>query len=215
MVQVVISAEEKIKKACLISRILMVFAGISLFFNLLLVLTMYQMGGRLTVMTQLVNMRNRGSETMVLSDIMNKNLDNLDVLEKAFVRRFIEEKNFQIPDQFEMLRRWSYGGTLSLMATPQIFMPVASKNDDRIKNALEQYPTHADNIQILSRVGRSWQVSFDLWTHMPNGSVKKEKKGNLVVDFSPNYVQKVATDGYYYNPLGMVVVGYHVNDTEF
>ena len=212
MAQVIISAEDKIKKARLLSRVLMVMAGLCLFLNLLLVLTMYQMGGRLTVMTQLVNMRNRGTETMVLSDIMNKNLDNLDVLEKAFVRRFIEERNFQIPDQFEMLRRWGFGGTLSLMSSPSVFPIAVSKDDKRLKDAMEQYPTHADNIQILSRVGRSWRVSFDLWTHTPSGSIKKEKEANVVVDFSPNYEQKVATPGYYYNPLGMLVIGYLVTD---
>ena len=98
-----------------------------------------------------------------------------------------------------MLRRWGYGGTLSLITIPQIFPPAASKNDSRLKDVLEQYPTHADNIQILSRVGRSWRVTFDLWTHMPTGSVKQEKEANLVVDFAKNYAQKVATDGYYYN----------------
>lgn len=212
MVQVVISAEDRIKKARLLSHVLMAVTVLCLFFNLLLVLTMYQMGGRVTVMTQLVNMRNRGTETMVLNDIMNKKLDNLDILEKAFVRRFIEERNFQIPDQWEMFRRWGYGGTLSLIATPAIFSPAISDKDERLKKVIEQDATHADNIQILSRVGRSWNISFDLWTHTPTGSMKQEKRANVVIDFLPNYEQKVATPGYYYNPLGMVVVGYNVSD---
>ena len=215
MVQVVISAEDKIKKARFWARVLMVVTGICLFFNLLLVLTMYQMGSRLTVMTQLVNTRNRGSETMVLSDILNRNLDNLDLLEKAFVRRFIEERNFQIPDRWEMLWRWSPNGTLALISTPNVFRPIRSKDDEKIKKALEEYPTHADNIQIRTRVGRSWQVSFDLWTHMPSGSVKTEKEANVVVDFSPAYQQKKSTPGYYYNPLGMVVTDYNSGNKNF
>ena len=100
----------------------------------------------------------------------------------------------------EYTRLWIKDGTYTI------------ESYDEVKDVLEQYPTHADNIQILSRVGRSWRVTFDLWTHMPTGSVKQEKEANLVVDFAKNYAQKVATDGYYYNPLGMVVVGYHVTD---
>ena len=212
MVRVVISAEDRIRKAQLISRVFMVIAGFSLFLSLLLVLTMYQMGSKVTVMTQLFNMRTRGSQSMVMSDIMNKSVDNLDILEKAFIRRFIEEKHFQIPDKWEMLRRWGAQGTLALITTPKIFPRARSKDDERVKEVVDQFPTHADNIQIQSRVGRNWVVWFDLWTHTAKGSTKQAKIANIVLDYLPSYAQKVATEGRYYNPLGMVVVGYNVND---
>ena len=208
MVQVVISAEDKIKKARFISWISMGVASLFLFLNLLLVLTMYQMGGRLTVMTQLFNARTRGTETLVLNDILNRKVGDLDVLEKAFIHRFIEERNFQIPDPWEMMRRWGPKGTLALTTHPSEFRPVYSKNDERIKKVLESFPTHADNIQIISRVGHSWIVSFDLWTHTPTGSTKQEKRFNIVVDFLPSYAQKVATPDNFYNPLGMVITDY-------
>ena len=213
MIQVVISPEDKIRRARFISWIFMGCASLFLFLNLLLILTMYQMGGRLTVMTQLFNTRTRGTETLVLNDILNLDVGNLDVLEKAFIHRFVEERNFQIPDRLEMMRRWGPNGTLALTTHPSEFSPVYSKDDERIKKAMEAFPTHADNIRIDSRVGHAWNVSFDLWTHTPTGSTKQEKKFNIVVDFLPNYVQKIAKPDSFYNPLGMVVTDYTDGNT--
>ena len=214
MVAVVGPSEYRIRKARLISWIFMAVASISLFFNLLFVLTMYQMGGRLTIMTQLFNTRTRGTETFVLTDILNQETGNVSKLEKALVYRFIEEWNFRIPDQQELLRRWGPTGTLALISSPKVFKPVRSKNAEKIKKALEELPTHADNIEIISRVGRHWSVSFDLWTHAPDVSVATKKQANLVLDYSPDYVQQIANPDYYYNPLGMVVVDYTVTDVK-
>ena len=178
------------------------------------------MGGRVTVMPQLFNMRNRGTQVMVLEDILDKNLGNIDLLEKAFVHRYIEEKNFLLPDQMELLRRWGPAGPLALMSAGRVFTPVRSKDDDRIKEAIEKHPMHADNIQIRSRVrtqvGREYNVSFDLWTHAPNGSTKQRKTAHLVINYASSRAQKVATPGYYFNPMGMIVTDYDdgIDDTK-
>ncbi len=213
MVAVVFNAEERVKKARYKSWVFMGLASISLFFNLLLVLTMWQMGSRLTVMTQLFN-TTRGTDTLVLSDILNFNLGDLDVLEKAFVQRFIEERNFQLPDQAEMERRWGPFGVLANISHPDIWSPVYRYDDERIKDVVEALPTHAENIQFISRVGRNWWVSFDLVTHYPNGITKQKRTVTLRVDYYSGRVQKVSTPGFYYNPLGMTVSEYNITNAE-
>ncbi len=211
MVKVVITLEERIKKARYLSWAFMSVAIVSLFFNLLLVLTMVQMGSRVTVMTQLFN-TTRGTKTLVLTDTLNQNLGDLDLLEQAFVRRFIEERNFLIQHSKEMQRRWGPYGDLALMTTSRIWRPVYRYDDERIKKLDETFPTHADNINIESRVGHNWKVNFDLWSHTQQGMVRRPKTANVRVAFSPARAQKVAYPGYYYNPLGMVVVDYFEND---
>ena len=213
MVRVVANYEERVKAARHKSWLCMGLAVFSLFFNLLFVLTMYQMGSRVTVMTQLFN-TTRGTNTLVLSDILNFNLGNLELIQKAFVRRFIEERNFQIPAQKEMERRWGPLGTLAMISHPvTVWRPVYRYDDQRVKDVVDQLPRHADNIEIVSHVGNSWLVDFDLWTHLPQGSVKERKRASLLLAFYQERMQRVATPGYYYNPLGMTVVDYSIVPT--
>ena len=211
MVDVVVSLEDRINRARIVSWIFMGLTAVSLFFNVLLVLTMFQMGSRLTVMTQLFNWSGDTQE-LVLSDIFNKNLGDLSTLKNAVVRRFIEERNFQIPDEKEMLRRWGPAGTLAFLYAQ--WTPVVSKDDDKIKDVLEALPTHADNIQIMSSHNNVVNVNFDLWTHAKKGSFKTKKQATIHLAFLPGRVQQVATPGFYYNPLGLTVVHYSVGDVK-
>ena len=208
MVDIVLNVENRVRAARSKSLVLMAIAVVSLFFNLLFVLTMFQMGSRLTVMTQLFN-TTRGTKTLVLSDILNFNLGNLELMGKAFVHRFIEERNFQIPEQKEMERRWGPYGTLAMMSHPAVWSPVYRYDDQRIKDVVDALPTHADNINILSHVGNTWLVDFDLWTHTATGPIRQRRRVSLVVNFYSDRMQKVSTPGFYYNPLGMTVVDYH------
>lgn len=206
-------AEVRIKKARLFSWIFMGLTVIALFLNVLLCLTMYQMGSRLTVMTQLFN-TTRGTSTLVLSDVLNQNLGDLELLQKMFVHRFIEERNFSIPDDKEMQYRWGPYGELALMSTRKIWRPVYRHDDDRIKELKDSLPTHADNINIISHVGNTWLVDFDFWTHGKTGSMIQKRRVSVKVDFDWRRAQKVATAGYYYNPLGMVVTEYYIVPSE-
>ena len=201
-------SEARVKRARVCSWIFMSLAIVSLFFNVLLVVTMLQMGSKLTVMTQLFN-TTRGTSSLVLSDVLNHNLGDLELLQKAFVHRYIEERNFVIPDKTEMWRRWGPLSTLSLMSGRGVWTPVYKEGDDRLKALDDALPTHADNIRIISHVGNSWLVEFDLWTHGKNGMTKQKMKFSLDIGYNRNRMQKVAPAGYYYNPLGMVITRYH------
>lgn len=201
--------EARIKRARVYSWVCMGLAISSLFLNVLLVMTMWQMGSKLTVMTQLFNTP-RGTDSMVLTDVLNRDLGDLDLLQKAFVHRFIEEFSFTIPDKKEMLRRWGPRSTLSSMSVSRVWRPVYKESDDRIKALEDAFPTHADNINIISHIGKSWSGEFDLWTHTKNGMTKQKKRFSLDLGFARNRAQKVARPGYYYNPLGIVVTKYHV-----
>ncbi|MBP5534083.1 MAG: hypothetical protein J6Y03_01075 [Alphaproteobacteria bacterium] len=201
-------SEARVKRAQIFSWVFMSLAILSLAFNVLLVVTMLQKGGELAVMTQLFNIT-RGTNSLVLSDVLNDNLGNLELLQKAFVHRYIEERNFVIPDKLEMWRRWGPRSTLSLMSGRGVWAPVYRDNDERLKDLDDAFPMHADNIRIISHVGNSWLVEFDLWTHGKNGMTKQKMKFTLDVGFYRSRKQTVAIPGYYYNPLGMVVTRYH------
>ena len=170
------------------------------------------MGERLTVMTQLFNWSGDTQE-LVLNDVLNKNLSDLSVMEEAVVRRFIEERNFQIPNMYEMMRRWGPWGALNLLYyDPSAWKPVVYDDDERIKNVIDAFPTHADNIEIVSRHNNIVNLRFDLWTHTKTASVKQKKQATLQLAYLPWRAQKVATPGFYYNPLGLTVVGYSVGN---
>ena len=202
-------AEARIKRARICSWICMGLAILSLTFNVLLVMTMLQMGSKLTVMTQLFNTP-RGTDTVFLADVLNRDLGDIDLLQKAFVHRFIEERSFILPDKMEMWRRWGPRSTLSLMSIRRIWKPVYQESDERLKALEDAVPTHADNINIISHTGKSWSGEFDLWTHGKNGVTKQRKRFSLDLGFARNRARKVSRPGYYYNPLGLVVTKYDV-----
>ena len=202
-------AEARVKKARMYYLFFMGLTIFSLFFNILFVLTMLQMGSKLTVMTQLFNIT-RGTQSLVLTDVLNRNLGDLELLQKSFVHRFVEERNFRIPDKLEMFRRWNATGTLAIMASRGVWRPARNDKDKRISDLLDLPATHADNVNIISHVGNTWLVDFDLWEHTKSGSTKKRQRVSLVVKFSNAKAQKVASSNLYYNPLGLVVTDYHI-----
>lgn len=209
MINLKIDMTDRIKVARIKSFLAMFFACISFFISLILVMTLFQMGGKVTVMSQLFS-TTRGTDSMVYNDILNNNVGDRNLLEKAFVIKYIEEKNFVIPDSPEMQRRWGPLGKLSLMSHPAVFRPVYRYDDDRVKDMEDVLPQHADNIQILSRAGNDWRVQFDLWTHTQTGSYRRRQEATLHLESYSGRRQTIATQGYFYNPLGLTVTSYNV-----
>ena len=132
MVIAMLDVEKRVNRARRWVYVMMGLSVINGFFTVLFVMTMYQLGGRFNVLSQLFN-TTRGTDTMFYSDALDSSVSNIDTLEWGFVQRYIEEKVFLIPDPKEMLRRWGPYGDLALMSY-RTFKPTRSNSDDRLKN---------------------------------------------------------------------------------
>ena len=197
--------EAKDNKGKLLSEIMMGLAAFSCILSVFLVMTMYQMGSRFTVISQLFN-TTRGSDSMFYSDVLDSRVENLRSLEWAFVQRYIEEKVFSIPDQKEMLRRWGIYGNRSLMSHRRVFAPVRKDSDERLKNIDMTLPVHAENIRYVSHLGHHWTVLYDECTQQKSDNVTcVPKRANLEIRFFRNKMQFVPYAGIYFNPFGMAV----------
>ena len=214
------TGEIRSEKGKFFAQVMAFLVIINTFFSVLLVMTMYQMGSRMNVLTQLFN-TTRGSETMFYSDALDGSVSNADILEWGFVQRYIEERVFFLPDSKEkltslkisflskeMFKRWGVYGSLANMSyAGSHFTPTYKNSDARLKYIEDRSPIHAENIRFVSRVGHFWTVDFDECTQeKESGSVCVKKRVNIAVDFK-NFRKDFVPVGYrYFNPLGMVAV---------
>jgi len=205
--------EGRIKRARFMSRVCMGLAVFTCTLSVILVVTMYQMGSRLQVVPQLFPVIG-GSDMMVYADVLDSNVINLRSLEWAFVQRFIEEKTFLIPDQYEMFRRWNPYSVLASMALPreEAFRPVYKTSDDEVKDVEMKQITHAENIRLISVNNHVWSVSFDECVQGVAGPSCRPKQANVFVAQMNNRKSFYSSPSNYMNPFGFVVTKYIVQD---
>lgn len=203
--------EKRVKRAKLLSEIMMGLAVFNCFCSVILVTTMYQMGNRMTVLSQLFN-TTRGTDTMFYSSALDSRVENIRSLEWAFVQKYIEEKVFSIPDPKEMYRRWGVYGNLSTMSHRRVWRPTYKDSDEKLKNIDMTLPVHAENIRYISDLGHHWTALYDECTQNQGGNIScVPKRVNIEIRFFANKRQFAPYPGIYYNPFGMAV--YHWQET--
>ena len=198
---------QRVRVAQLISRI---FMGLAIFMcvcSVVLVMTMYRMGGRLSVISQLLPDIVDGKETISV-EVLNDYIGNARSLEWAFVQRFIEEKTFKIADKNEMMRRLSVYGMQASMTSRGVFKPAVNNSDERIKNAEDNRIQHAENIRYVSVLNHRWTVDYDVCEQRPSGPFCNTKRASIAVERWSGYQSWGYDPNLYYNPLGFVVTEY-------
>lgn len=179
-----------------------VFTGIAsvlLFFNFLFILTLYQMGERLSVLVQPLTFT-RDSDSVVIADDLNKNVASLDLINEAMVRHYIETRYTTIPDYRAMVYRW--GGEMALMSSDSVYRNFLGRDaEQKIEQAAKSSPTVV-HIKDVQKAGANWAVEFDLLSD--NGQV-----GTYVASLkTQNNMSRCFFGDGFINPIGTVVVEY-------
>ena len=183
-----------------------VFTGIGSFFlilNFFFILTLYQMGARLTVLVQLITFA-RDSDTLVIPDDLNEKIASLDLVNEALVRAYITKRYEVLPDKLEMLRRWAGFGEVYYLSAPTVFRQFLGKRklEDKVNAAVPNGPIAVD-IKKVSRAGsQNWVVEFDLIKK--TGEVETYIASLRLV----NYPQRIVYRSWFNNPVGATVVEY-------
>lgn len=192
-----VSSEERVARARLISWI---FTGIATFFlivNFFFILTLLQMAGRLQVLVQLF-MFTQSSKELVIPDALNEDVAAIDLLNEAMVRQYVTYRHMLIPDPQEMMRRWGIGGELYFLSSWPLYIQFVPNLEEKVGSVSGAVDV---DITKVSRIGRNWQVEFDMVT----GGRRLPYIASLRLE---NYPERAVYTYGFNNPLGATVVEY-------
>lgn len=183
-----------------------VFTGIGVFFlilNFFFILTLYQMGSRLTVLSQLITFT-QDSNKLIISDDLNEKIASLDLVNEALVRAYITKRYEVLPDKLEMMRRWGGFGEVYYLSAPAVFRRFLGKKDleDKVTKAVPSGPRAVDIKEITRAGSQNWVVEFDLINNM--GETETFIASLRLV----NDPRRIVYRSWFNNPVGATVVEY-------
>lgn len=200
-------AEQRVKEARLTSWIFTGVAGFFLIVNFLFILTLYQMGNRLKILSQLFVFLS-GSPNLVLPEAINKDISRRDFLNEVLIRDFITMRHSFIKDETEMKRRWLGNTTLKLLWNPVQYRRFVGKDPQEKVSAEMGRQVNAEvdirKVTRTTRDGNNWQVEFDIIYADGSGRVETF----IATLRTGNYPSQVYYSPRFNNPLGLGIVDY-------
>lgn len=201
-----VSSEERIERARHISWI---FTGIAYFFlaiNFLFILTMLQMGHRLTVLVQLFTF-SQTSKNLVISDALDQDVASLDLLNEAMIRLYVINRHATLPDYTEMQRRFLYGGPIQLLSSPYVYYQLSKDGnlETYLSSAAQSAPRDVV-INKVNKIGNNWQVEFDVVANVPGNTQRRTYIASMRVE---NYPSRAVWLPWFNNPVGTTIVEYN------
>ena len=207
MTEILISSEDRIRRAKYFSWFCAAVAILLLSLTFLIVLTLAQMGIRLRVLSHL-SLMPMDSENFVSTDPLNKDVADADLITEAFIREFVINRYSVIPDVKEMTRRFSYGGPIHRFLSTKMYAPYAKQKEVRkhMKDTMEGATPVDIEIRNVSHIGNDWRVEFDERTVLSTDKVAVNSYiATLRVE---NYPSRVSFAPDAINPLGTTIVRY-------
>lgn len=174
-----------------------------------LVLTLFQVGQRLTVLVQPLQKVLQSSQSLVVNEDFNKNLSSLKLVHETLVRNYVIKRNMVIPDKIEMMKRWGGFGDIFLMSSPSVFYTFVGKDlKGKVSRALNNGSVFVDIQKVEQIIPRTlsgvenWSVVFNLI--YANGFVARHTASLVLV----NMPSRVLFRPHFNNPVGALVIKY-------
>ncbi len=202
--------QERIQIAQIKSYIWMTLASLLLFISLILVLTLYQIGGRLNVIAQVFRPFLNQTNRLVLAENLDQNSMSISQINEALIRQFISNRHFFIKNELEMKRRWAPGGIIYwLWYYPEYVAFITEEPDDFIQQKIQESVEFYPYIVSLKEVRPNfWEVGFDIY--YVNGD-----KESYVATFSTRYrPSRVSFSEEIINPVGLEIYNYELRKKE-
>lgn len=201
--------EKKISRARKLSWIFGAVAYTSLFVTLFLTLTLAQMGGRLSVFSQLF-FTVRSTDELIEVDSFTNNMAQKDVVTEMVLRNFLNHLYFRIPDKNEMARRWRVGGPLYMMTTPALYQQfVGDDFHAKMEEFGTSFPVDVDVLKVYSAgTKNNWLVDFDLVILTEYGIKRQPLRGSFFVESFP---ERAVFGNEFSNPIGTTILKYEEN----
>lgn len=208
---------------CWLSRLVMLFAILSLGFFTSASLVLFKLAPEVMVEPFLI-IKQDSSDTMVRYETIAPDMPSSNQIMDLFIRQYVILRNTVLNDEREMQSRWFAGGMVSYLSSPSVYAEFKAKQLKDLGDLLKNRVVRDAEIISIGRVGgeksRVWKIDFRTYDLSPdirnseNGSmvlVTKYWTASLTAVFIP---ARMFMAKRLMNPLGFTVTRYSQTEVE-
>lgn len=208
---------------CWLSRLVILFAVISLGFFTSASLVLFKLAPEVTVEPFLI-IKQDNSDTMVRYEPIATDMASSRQMMEIFVRQYVMMRNVVLNDEREMQTRWYAGGMVSYLSTPRVFMEFEEKHKKELNTLLRDRTVRDVEIVSINKVGGEkspvWKVDFRTYDLSPE--IRNEESGSMVLvtrywtaSVTSFFVpERMFISKRLMNPLGFTVTRYSQTEVE-
>ncbi len=166
----------KEKYYCWLSRLVTLFAILSLGFFASASLVLFKLVPEVTVEPFLI-IKQDDSDKMVRYETIATDMASSRQMMENFVRQYVIMRNAVLNDEREMQSRWMHGGIVSYLSSPKVFEEFNRGRQDQVTELLRSKTVRDVEIVSIGKVGGEkspvWKVDFRTYDLSP------EKRNNM------------------------------------
>ncbi len=208
---------------CWLSRLVMLFAVLSLGFFTSASLVLFKLAPEVMVEPFLI-IKQDSSDSMVRYETIASDMPSSNQIMDTFIRQYVILRNTVLNDEREMQSRWYAGGMVSYLSSPAVYDEFRKKQLKGLDDLLKAKVVRDAEIISIGKVGgeksRVWKIDFRTYDLSPdvrnyeNGSmvlVTKYWTASLTAVFVP---ERMFMAKRLMNPLGFTVMRYSQTEVE-
>lgn len=206
-----------------ISRLVVLFAILSLSFFASASLVLFKMAPQVTVEPFLI-IKQDSSDSMVRYEVISQDMASQKQLMENFIKQYVIMRNTVINDQREMQSRWFAGGIVSYLSAPKIYVDFYNSQVNELTALLKDGVVRDVEIISIGKVGGEkspvWKVDFRTYDLTP----KRSNYGEGSLELKTKYWTASITAFFIkermfmarrlINPLGFTVTRYSQTEVE-
>ncbi len=208
---------------CWLSRLVILFAIISLGFFASASLVLFRLAPEVTVEPFLIIRQDR-SDTMVRYEPIATDMASSRQMMENFIRQYVILRNTVLNDQREMQTRWFGGGMVAYMSSSQVFAEFNKNRQQELNQLLRDKVVRDVEIISIGKVGGEkspvWKVDFRTYDLSP--ALRNDTTGSMVLvtkywtaSVTAFFVpERLFMSKRLMNPLGFTVTRYSQTEVE-
>ncbi len=208
---------------CWLSRLVILFAILSLGFFTSASLVLFKLVPEVTVEPFLI-IKQDSSDKMVRYEPIAIDMPSSKQIMETFVRQYVILRNTVLTDEREMQSRWFSGGMVSYMSTPAVFAEFDKGRKAELNKLLRSKTVRDVEIISIGKIGGEkspvWKVDFRTYDLSPE--IRNDTTGSMVLQtrywtasvtafFVP---ERMFMSRRLMNPLGFTVTRYSQTEVE-
>jgi len=190
---------------------LKVWMGISIVLMticILLVITLSNMAPRIQVMPQLFRQDAMSANQFVEATAINRSvpLKERKLIDEMFVRFYLENRYFYVPDAGELQYRYGRQGPIARLSSPKVYSAFLKGKGNYAEKAKSDSHTEVVDILNVRRRDNVFTVDFDIYRFM-DGRVAPRGTKRATVKIDHNWKRR-SFGRDFANPYGFYVISY-------
>lgn len=188
-----------------IAKFWMVVASVFIGFNMFFALTLMQMAPRLKVVPQVLSKEPMHSLELIQAESFDTNIADKRLIDEMMIRYYLTERYTIFADEREMKNKWSPGGSIAMLSTPQVYREFYQSLGELPENIQVLTYSQSIDIRMVKRTGKIWTVEFDVYK-LTQGVLSKETR--IAVLESSEVASRRGFRLRNTNPYGFIIINY-------